>query len=256
MLLLAMGSLFLRGDEMVKRPTLSVVIPCYNEAKRLESHLPPFLEFAKSPEVEIVFADDGSTDETFAILKKKTGKYRNIRIVKMDQHRGKGAGVREGMLAAIGRFRLFADSDNATPIEQADKLLEVAKGGKVAIASRYVEGANLVVKQPLTRILGSRGLNLAVQAVLLPGVRDTQCGFKIFPEEAAERVFSQLTIDGFGADLEALALTRWLGWEVVEVPVEWRDDPRSTVKPLRDGLQTLSDIAKIKFNLLSGRYKR
>jgi dolichyl-phosphate beta-glucosyltransferase len=240
----------------VKKPTLSIVIPCYNEARRLGKHLPSFLKFARDPSVELVFVDDGSSDETSAAIKKKSGDARNARIVEMRKHRGKGAAVKRGMLAANGRFRLFADSDDATPVEQAHELLKFAREGKIAIASRYIKGADLVVKQPVMRILGGRILNLSIRVLLLPGIWDTQCGFKMFPEEAAERIFSQATLDGFGFDLEVLALARWLGWEVVEVPVEWRDDPRSTVKPLKDGMRILFDIARIRVNFLLGKYKR
>jgi len=240
---------------MLDRPKLSVVVPAYNEEERLPKYLPVFLDFPQKVDfpVEVIFVDDGSLDATPQVIEEAIKGKEGFRLLRLP-HRGKGAAVREGMLRAKGEFRLFADADNATPIEQAPLLLSKSGEGEGVIASRYQKGAKFLRKQPLLRLLGSRFLNWLTRLVLLPGVSDTQCGFKLFPAEVVERVFPRTRLRGFGFDLEVLAVARHLGYKIREIPVEWRDDPHSTVSPLRDGFRFIKDLAGIKFALMIGDY--
>lgn len=239
-------------------PKLSIIIPTFNEGKRLGRHLLYFLNFpglAGFP-AEIIFVDDASGDNTVELLRAVVGGCKSCRIICLSAHRGKGAAVREGMLTAQGEFRLFADADNSTPIEQALSLLSTAEEGyEVVVGSRYVAGSQILRSQPWWRVWGGRFLNLLIQLILLWGVRDTQCGFKLFTAEAAQQIFSRLTLPGFSFDIEALALARHLGYRIKEVPVKWRDEPRGLVKPWRDGVLFIRDLIKVRLSLLSGRYQ-
>lgn len=242
---------------MAEVPKLSVVVPFFNEEKRLGRYLSVFLDFPGTVDfpTEMIFVDDGSSDSTASIIAKAIQGKKGFRLIRLPKNRGKGGAVKEGMLKAHGALRLFADADNATPIEQASLLLSKAGPGKIVIGSRYKKGAQITKKQPVLRVLGSRFLNLLTRLVLLPGISDTQCGFKLFPAEVAERVFSRIQLEGFGFDLEVLAVGRHLGYVIEEVPVVWRDDPHSTVKPLRDGWRFVRNLVRIKIDLIKGVYQ-
>ena len=239
------------------KPFLSIIVPAYNEESRLRKTLPEFLKFladSKKP-VEIVFVNDGSSDDTSKVIRKATEGLPNSRLIGLSANRGKGAAIREGMLSARGTFRIFADADNSTPIRQAEKLLEAADDRTVVIGSRYVSGAQIKIKQPLYRIIGSRVLNLLTRIILLPDIKDTQCGFKLFPQRAVAEIFPKIRLTRFSFDLEVLALAKAFGYRIKEVPIEWEDNPHSTVDPVKDGLKLLRDAIRIKINLMRGDYK-
>jgi dolichyl-phosphate beta-glucosyltransferase len=161
------------------------------------------------------------------------------------------------MLAARGEYLLFSDSDLSTPIEEVAPLLarlQLEQAG-VAIGSRRLKESNLVIKQPFHRRLMGASFNLLVQAMALPGLHDTQCGFKLFTRAAARDIFPRLTIDRFGFDVEALYLARRFGHRIVEVPVTWRDAAESKVNPLRDSTRMFGDLVRIRLNDLTGRYR-
>ena len=239
------------------RPKLSIVVPAYSEQKRLKRYLPAFLNFPKRVNfpVEVIFVDDGSPDSTAQIIEEAIKDKENFYLIRLPQNRGKGGAIKEGMLRARGEFRLFADADNATPIEQAIRLLAEGKNHDVVIASRYIKGAKILRRQSVLRILGSRLLNLLVQLILLPGITDTQCGFKLFSAEAVERIFPRTRLENFNFDLEVLTIAKSLGYRIKEVPVEWRDDPHGTVNPVRDGLRFLKDLLRIRISLARGEYQ-
>lgn len=240
-----------------KNPKLSVVIPAYKEEKRLKKHLPVFLSFPGKVNfpVEVIFVDDGSPDSTAQIIKEAIKGKENFHLIRLSQNRGKGGAIKEGMLRARGEFRLFADADNATPVGQATRLLAEGKDCDVVIASRYIKGAKILRRQSIFRILGGRLLNLLTQLVLLPGITDTQCGFKLFSAKVVERIFPQTRLENFNFDLEVLAIARSLGYRIKEVPVEWKDDPHSTVNPVRDGLRFLKDLLRIRISRARGEYR-
>jgi dolichyl-phosphate beta-glucosyltransferase len=179
---------------------------------------------------------------------------RNLKLIDNKVNRGKGAAVRQGMLSAKGTIRLFTDADNSTSIDQFNKMLPHFKEGyDIVIGSRDIAGARLEPPQPLIRrILGNLG-NLFIQTLLLRGIWDTQCGFKAFREEVAEKIFPLCRIDRWGFDIEILALARMLGYHIKEIPVVWVNDPYSHVKPSAY-LQVLWETIKIRWWLWRGRY--
>ncbi|OGC44264.1 hypothetical protein A2V54_02875 [candidate division WWE3 bacterium RBG_19FT_COMBO_53_11] len=239
------------------KPFLSIIVPAYNEESRLRKTLPDFLRFSTDSKrsVELVFVDDGSLDSTSKVIRKATEGLKNVRLLGLPVNRGKGAAIREGMLSVRGKFRIFADADNSTPIWQAEKLLQAADERTVVIGSRYVSGSQIKIKQPFYRMVGSRFLNLIIRIILLPDIKDTQCGFKLFPQRAVEEIFPKIRLTRFSFDLEVLALAKEFGYRIKEVPIEWKDSPHSTVDPVKDGLKLLRDAIRIKINLMRGDYK-
>jgi dolichyl-phosphate beta-glucosyltransferase len=233
-------------------PRLSVVIPAYNEAERLPATLErvrAYLE-GRGEDYEIVVVDDGSADATAA-----RAAAAGVRVVRNDGNRGKGYSVRRGMLLATGARRLMTDADLSTPIEDLKHLERALDAGhQVAIASRALPGSNVEVHQGAFRELSGRAFNLLVRALLLPGLRDTQCGFKLFEAGAAEAAFSRCRLDGFSFDVEALYVARLRGLRVAEVPVTWRNDAASRVT-LGRGLLAFADLVAIRWNAVRGRYR-
>lgn len=244
---------------MIPFVDLSIVIPAYNE----ELRLPPTLErlhafLAAQPlRYEIVVVDDGSKDDTVGVATAAAATIPNLRVVRQIPNRGKGAAVRVGMLAARGQIRVMCDADGSMPPAELPKLLApiIACKAEIAIGSRYVEGAKTDVKQPFYRVLWSRLCNRVIQKSLVPGVRDTQCGFKAFTAEAARDLFRYGRIDGWAFDLEILALARRRGFSIAEIGVEWKDDGRSRVSPLKDMWKVIREAIAIRRNLRRGVYE-
>ncbi|RME85287.1 MAG: glycosyltransferase family 2 protein [Zetaproteobacteria bacterium] len=230
------------------RPVLSVVIPAYNEAVRLPPTLREAFAWlsAHEPAHEIIVVDDGSRDETYARAEALREEIPTLRVKGLGENQGKGAAVRAGMLAARGRFRLFMDADHSTHIREwrkAKALLE--EGADVAIASRKAPGAELAVRQPWWRERMGEAFNLLVRTRLGLRFRDTQCGFKAFTAEAAERIFARLRLRGFGFDVEILWLAEHMGLKVVEFPVLWANDPDSRVVVGRDLWRVWREVSSI-----------
>jgi dolichyl-phosphate beta-glucosyltransferase len=238
---------------------LSIVVPAYNEAKRLPGTLPRMIEYAQrlGEPVEIIVVDDGSVDGTAGIATAIGEKCGFVTVLQADEDRGKGAAVRRGMLAAGLGHVLFTDADLSTPIEEADKLRAALAGGAdVAIGSRRLAGSDVQVHQPWLRETAGRAFSGLVSLLLLPGIRDSQCGFKAFRRSAARALFGRQRLDGFGFDAEVLWLARQLGYRVAEIPIVWRDDRRSSVRLVRDSGGMLLDLARIRVNGWAGRYAR
>ncbi len=239
------------------KPSLSVVIPAYNEEERLPGTLEKVASYLSSRgrEFEILVVDDGSTDGTAEVALSFSSRV-PLRVLRNERNRGKGYSVRRGMLEARGELRLFTDADLSTPIEELPKLERaiLEEGFDVAIASRGLPQSKLVVRQPLWREMLGRAFNLYIQALLLPGIWDTQCGFKLFTAEAAEEVFRRTTLEGFGFDFEALYIAKKLGFKIKEVPVTWVHSPKTKVKVLRDGISMGLDALKVRANDLKRLY--
>jgi dolichyl-phosphate beta-glucosyltransferase len=237
---------------------LSIVVPAFNEEHRLPPTLARLHAYlsAQPLRYEIVVVDDGSRDGTCRVVEEAMARIPHLRLVKQPANRGKGAAVRAGMLAARGQLRVMSDADCSMPPEQLPKLLAPIVGcrAEIAIGSRYVEGARSDVKQPFYRVLWSRLANKVIQRSLVPGVRDTQCGFKAFTAEAARGLFSIAKIDGWAFDLEILALARRRGFGIAEVGVEWTDDRRSRVNPIKDLWKVVREAMTIRRNLRRGVY--
>jgi len=236
-------------------PDISVVIPAYNEALRLPATLARVRAHLEGlgREHEIVVVDDGSSDGTAEAARGAGGDV--VRVLRHEPNRGKGHAVRRGMLAARGERRLMTDADLSTPIEELARLeAELDRGFDVAIGSRAVPGARVEVHQPLYREAMGRTFNALVQALLLPGLHDTQCGFKLFTAKAAEAAFSPGQLDGFSFDVEALYAARVRGLRIAEVPVIWRNDPRSRVS-LGGGGEAFLDLLRIRRLARRGIYR-
>jgi glycosyltransferase involved in cell wall biosynthesis len=239
---------------------LSVIVPTYNEAERLPQTLRRFHEYLStgSFRYEIIVVLDGPTDHTLETVQGMTSEIKNLRIVDRRVNRGKGYAVKEGMLKASGSIRLFSDADNSTDISHFDKMRPLFdKGYDVVICSRDSKDA-LSAKQTVPqvwykRLLGNLG-NLLVQVLAVKGIWDTQCGFKAFRNYAAEKIFSKAAIEGWGFDIEVLALARALQYKIGIVPADWINDPRSHVK-LTGYLGVLWDTVKIRWNLSKGTYR-
>jgi glycosyltransferase involved in cell wall biosynthesis len=236
---------------------LSVVIPAYNEEQRLGPTLERLHRHlaAQATGYEIVVVDDGSRDGTAAVVERAMLTIPNLSLVRQSPNRGKGGAVRRGMLAARGEIRVMWDADSSMPPEELPRLLAPIVEGRVrvAIASRYAAGAK-TVKQPAYRVLWSRLCNKVVQRFLVPGVLDTQCGFKAFRADVARALFSSATIDGWAFDLEILALARRRRIAIEEVGVEWKDDGRSRVSPIVDMWKVIREAFVIRRNLARGVY--
>ncbi|MGD8896995.1 MAG: glycosyltransferase family 2 protein [Acidobacteriota bacterium] len=232
-------------------PPLSIVIPAFNEAGRLPKSLARVRDWlSESPyRHEIVVVDDGSTDGTAEAARQAGGDA--LVLLRHQPNRGKGYAVRRGMLAATGERRLMTDADLSTPIEELPRLMrELDHGADIAIGSRAVAGARIEVHQPAYREAMGRVFNHVVQGLLLPGLKDTQCGFKLFTARAAEVSFRTCRLDGFSFDVEALYVARRRGLRIVEVPVVWRNDEASRVS-LGGGGAAFVDLIRIR--LLAGR---
>lgn len=231
----------------VSTPYLSIVIPAYNEEVRLPGSLDRLWSYCQAQPyaTEILVVDDGSADHTPQIVR-DFGADKPVRLLSSG-HQGKGGAVRQGMLAAAGDAILMTDADLSTPIEDVTGLLEaLAEGYDVAIGSRAIAGSVLNVRQPFYREMLGRGGNLLIQALLLPGLHDTQCGFKLFRREAAREIFRRSVMSGVSFDIEALYLARRLGYRIKEVPVHWSHRPGSKMRLIRDYGGTLRDLLTIR----------
>jgi len=236
---------------------LSIVVPAYNEARRLARTLPGVIEYATrlGESAEIIVVDDGSTDGTADVAAALARPGDPVVVIRSSPNRGKGAAVRRGMLAARFDHVLFTDVDLSTPIEDAAKLrAALVRGADVAIGSRRLAESDIQVRQPWLREVAGRTFSGLVSLLLLPGIRDSQCGFKIFRRPAARDLFDRQLLDGFGFDAEVLWLARRLGYRVAEVPIVWRDDNRSKVRLIRDSGGMLLDLGRVRLNGWRGRY--
>jgi glycosyltransferase involved in cell wall biosynthesis len=236
---------------------LSVVIPAYKEEKRIHKIFDAIIAYQEKADflIETIVVNDGSPDKLVDTVRKYRGKIPNLKFIDRKENKGKGYSVKEGALNANGKYILFADADNSTPFEQIDKLLKYIGKYDVVIGSRYCKGGKLAHPQPLTRIIGGRVLNLVIQLLATRGIKDTQCGFKLFEHKAAKQIFRRQTFDRFSFDIELLAIARKLGYKTKEVGITWYDDPHSTVKPLKDGIQMIRDAWRVRKNILLGKYR-
>ncbi|PKL78487.1 MAG: hypothetical protein CVV25_11400 [Ignavibacteriae bacterium HGW-Ignavibacteriae-4] len=228
------------------KPYLSIVIPAYNEADRIEASLQKAVDYLgqKDYEYEIIVADDGSTDDTVAIANKFGSK---VKAYALPKNTGKGAAVRMGMLKATGEIRIFTDADFSTPIYEIEKIIYSMKNNfDIVIGSRALDYGMVKEHQPFYREFMGKTFNKFVQLMVIKGIKDTQCGFKGFKADAAEDIFSRAKINGFSFDVEALYLARKAGYKIDEVPVEWYNDDRSKVNPITDSISMLLEIMKIK----------
>jgi glycosyltransferase involved in cell wall biosynthesis len=241
----------------VSSPILSIVIPAYNEAARIESALERVLACVAERhwDAEVLVVDDGSTDATPAIVQRWMQTHPNLQLIRNDGNRGKGYSVRNGLLQARGQVVMFTDADLSSPIEEAERLFAALDAGAdVAIGSRWLDKQRQTIHQPLYRRFFGRCFNAVTRKVMGLPYKDTQCGFKAFKRDAAQVIFRLQTIERWGFDPEILFIARKLGYKIVEVPVTWGHDERSRISYLKDGTQMLQEMAQIRKNSIRGRY--
>ncbi len=238
-------------------PFLSIVIPALNEEQRLPDTLARLLGFIEQQSYasEVLVVDNGSTDATAEIAREFGRAHPTIRLLRSDR-RGKGLAVRLGMLAAAGEYRFFCDADLSMPVDQIGRFLPPALTDvDIAIASREAAGA-VRYAEPLYRHWIGRAFNLLVRLLAVPGLHDTQCGFKCFRAEAAQDLFAVQRLDGWTFDVEVLFIARQRGYRVAEIPVPWYYVPGSRVRPVRDSVAMLVDLFRIRAGWRRGWYAR
>jgi dolichyl-phosphate beta-glucosyltransferase len=242
----------------MKELRLSIVIPAYNEEKRLPKTLKlvgDYLSSMKYP-CELVVVDGGSRDDTSAVVHEQMDKYPFLRLVRLPRNHGKGYHVRTGIQNSLGKFIIFSDADCSTPITEVEKILPLLEGEyDVVIGSRRMADSKLVKPQGILRRALGKSYNSLVKAIGIRGFEDISCGFKGFKKEAAHRIFRKTRMDGFSIDAELLYLAQGkLGYKVKEIPVEWKDAAGSKVSKLKDPILMGMDLLKIKLNDILGRY--
>lgn len=229
----------------VTAPFLSLIIPAYNERSRITDSVRAVCTFLDTlnENYEVIVVDDGSTDDTAGAVPVDD----RVKTVSYEINRGKGHAVRMGIAASRGEYAAFSDADLSAPIEEITKLFDaISSGADVAIGSRAMQQSKLLMRQPLYREFGGKTLNLAIQILAVPGIRDTQCGFKLFKGDLARRIFKECILDGWGFDVEALYLARRLGCSIAEVPIRWAHSADSKISPFSAGLQVLKDLVRIR----------
>jgi glycosyltransferase involved in cell wall biosynthesis len=244
------------ATEVGGQPIVSIVVPAFNEATRIGDSIKQIDQFMRrSPlSFELIVVDDGSSDRTAEVVSRS--KVKGLRLVKNGRNQGKGYTVQQGVLAASGAYVLFTDADLSAPIEELDKLLDVAlkEDADVVIGSRAVDRSFIEKHQSRLRELSGMTFNLMVRLLLGLPLQDTQCGFKLFHRARSRRVFEQQTTRGFGFDAELLFLAKRNGLKILETPVRWRHAEGSKVSVLRDGMRMFLDLIRIRWNSLVGRY--
>jgi dolichyl-phosphate beta-glucosyltransferase len=229
---------------------LSIVIPAYNEALRLPATLERAREYLETTgeRYEVIVVDDGSTDDTAAQAERYARDWSQLTVVRLSVNVGKGGAIRAGMLRASGETRAFSDADLSAPLDELPRLRARLGGAcQVAIASRGLPDSNIEIRQPRRREYAGRTYNRLLRLLVLPGIRDSQCGLKVFTEEAALACFEPLQTMRFGFDAEVLVRARRLGWVVAEVPVRWHHVEESRVSGGRDAARMLLDLLALRF---------
>lgn len=240
-----------------RQPLLSLIIPAYNEGERLPQTLPGVFDFLESQaySFEIILVNNNSGDDTreIALEFAKTRPYLHV-LDEMTQ--GKGAAVRAGMLAATGEYLFMADADFSMPVAEIAKFLPPRLGHyDVAIGSRETPGA-VRYNEPQYRHFMGRVFNFYVKVLAIPGFEDTQCGFKCFRREVAHDILPSQTIDGWAFDVELLFIALKRGYQIIEVPIHWYYGENSRVSPVRDTVNMIREVLRIRYNGFIGRYDR
>ena len=239
-------------------PELSIIIPAYNEESRLPATLDSVHEFLEQhgKSFEIVVVDDGSHDRTADVVQRYAAENPEVRLVSYQPNRGKGFAVRSGMLAARGDVLLMNDADGSSPIEELVRLEDaIASGADIAIGSRAKPDTTRKVQAQVHRKFIGNTFNFIVQSLLLPGLFDTQCGFKMFKRAAARDIFSVNRIDGFGFDVEVLFIGRTRGYKITEVAINWANVEGSKVNVLVDSPKMFFEVLKVLLASWTGMYK-
>jgi glycosyltransferase involved in cell wall biosynthesis len=235
-------------------PFLSLIIPAYNEEQRLPRTLQQIHEFieAQSYRSEVIVVENGSTDSTHAIAAAFSAAHPKFRVERAAQ-RGKGRAVRQGMLAAGGEFRMMLDADLSMPVSEINRFLPPISQAEIVIGSREAPGA-VRYNEPSYRHVGGRVINGMIKLLALPGLQDTQCGFKCFTAKSAEFLFRRQTLTGWSFDIEILYIARLHGLNMLELPIPWYYSDQSHVRPIPDTAHMFLDILRIRGNASKGLY--
>ena len=240
-------------------PQYTIVIPAYNESARIGRALTEVLRTLdeKRWSAEVLVVNDGSTDNTAAIVESFAAKDPRVRLLNNGVNRGKGYSVRNGILHGAGNIVMFTDADLSSPMPEAERLFDAIRdGADVAIGSRWLEVSRQTIHQPLYRQFFGRCFNLVTRLIMRLPFADTQCGFKAFRRSAAQTIFQLQRIERWGFDPEILFIALRRGYIVKEVPVTWGHDERSRISYLRDGLKMLEELLYVRWNSLIGVYNR
>lgn len=238
-------------------PFLSLIIPAHNEETRLPHTLEQALAFLKTQnyDSEILVVENGSADRTFEVAREFAQRHPRLRVIR-ETERGKGLAIRRGMLEARGQYRFMCDADLSMSIEQVNRFLPPhAETADILIGSREAAGS-IREGEPLYRHLGGRAINLIIRVLILPGLNDTQCGFKCFTAAAAEQIFPRQTLTGWSFDIEVLYIARRRGLTIREIPIHWRFSPETKLSAVQDALRMVRDIFRIHRNARRGDYDR
>ncbi|WP_447974047.1 dolichyl-phosphate beta-glucosyltransferase [Nitrospira sp. Kam-Ns4a] len=247
------------GPDRSGQPALSVIIPAYNEAVRILPYLTAVCTYleARGAPYEVLVVDDGSTDSTAALIEEFRAKEPRVGLLRLSRNMGKGRAVRTGALAARGGLHLIADADGAAPIEELERLeAALHEGADLAIGSRFLASRDprYRVRARWHRTVLGNTFNWVVQRLGIPGITDTQCGFKLLRAAVSQSLFSVARIDGYGFDLELLYVAQRWGYRIREVPINWSDQPGTKVRVLRDGLAMLREMLAVRRNDAKGLY--
>ncbi len=240
--------------------SLSIVIPAYNEQRRLPSTLDSVFSYLGSREwrfTEVLVVDDGSADGTPDVVNAYASRHPGLRLLRNPGNRGKGYSVRHGVLEAQGEWVLFSDADLSAPIEELDKLLDACRKGeaRIAIGSRALDRSLISVHQSVFRETAGRIFNLMMRVLTGLSFWDTQCGFKLYEAKAAKEIFRRQRFERFGFDVEVLFIARRLGYRIVEVPVRWAHSEGTKVSMFRDSAAMFLDLLRVRWNQVLGRYR-
>ena len=235
-------------------PFFSIVIPAHNEQNRLPGTLEKIFHFLEQQSFtsEVIVVENGSSDRTHEVAREFAKRHASLSVIQSEK--GKGAAVQRGMLEAKGEYRFMCDADLSMPVEEIVKFIPPKlQDFDIAIASREAKGS-VRYNEPSYRHWGGRGINFLIQTLILPGLNDTQCGFKCFRAAVAEDVFNRQTLNGWSFDIELLYIARRHGYRIVEIPIHWYHFSDSKVSALRDAVRMISDIFRIHANARRGTY--
>ncbi len=251
-----------KHENVGRKIHLSVIIPAYNEERRIKKTLESvdsYLE-KKDYNYEIIVVANNCSDGTDKVVLEYQKSVEHLKLFDLQIAKpggAKGYAVKKGINEAKGDYKIFMDADNATRIKEIGHFWPYFEEGyDVVIGSRHVKGAHIVIQQPWYRRILGRAANLLIRIVLLPGIRDTQCGFKAFSKKSADKIFSKMTIGGWGFDMEILALARLFGFNIAEVGVDWYEAGKSRLRPVKAIKETLGELFRIKKNIIIGKYRK
>lgn len=240
----------------MSHPKLSIVIPAYNESDRLKTTLPKILAFFKDKRYskEIIFVNDGSTDATSKTIQSFRKSSKLIKLINHPTNQGKGASVRTGVLASLGDWVLFMDADLSTPLKELDNFWPYTAKHQIIIGSRKMAGANITKHQSFVRENLGKVFTFLTNTLVTKGLSDITCGFKLFKGDIARDLFCKSKLNDWSFDAEVLFLAQHHHHSIKEIPVKWQNDPRTKVNMLRDGINSLIGLLKIRLNYHTGKY--